>query len=96
MVYPSTWDTTGALFLSFDARAASRYPIFCPSRDIYGHGGQGQARSFCTRGGRLNVEGTLERKSSVVNVLAGGRLGGQGTIERSVNAQGGGVISPGN
>ena len=47
-------------------------------------------------GGRLNVEGTLERKSSVVNVLAGGRLGGQGTIERSVNAQGGGVISPGN
>jgi hypothetical protein len=42
------------------------------------------------------VEGTLERKSSVVNVLAGGRLGGQGTIERSVNAQGGGVISPGN
>jgi autotransporter-associated beta strand protein len=46
--------------------------------------------------GRLNVEGTLERKSSAVRVLPGGRLGGQGNIKRPVNAQGGGVISPGN
>jgi autotransporter-associated beta strand protein len=44
--------------------------------------------------GRLMVQGTLEAKSSAVNVLPAGILGGAGAVMRHVNVQGG-TLAPG-